>query len=252
MTHNKSGVSGFGSTPVGAADQRDLLFGNSVLPTMDKAVLVLLVTIDLTLILIHIGTGASFEKIPALLNISLDYSIGEFFNYAKWVTIIGILWVVSRRVGNPALLACASLFAVMLADDSLQIHERFGELAVSAGQIGDASWATGQTLAEIAVWGALAGLLLPVILFGLWKSTREQWLPAFRFLGLIALFAVFGGLVDALHQPVEQLPFGVQLVDLIEDGGEMIVASIIVAHAVTLWNETAALARFRNRAERSP
>lgn len=218
--------------------QRALVFENSVFPTMDKAVLVALIFVDLILIALHIGAGAYFDKIPTLLNIAFDNSLGEFFNYAKWATIIVLLWFVSRRTGNPALLACAALFAVMLADDSLQIHERLGEVAVNAEAVGAASWANAQTLGEIAVWAVLAALLLPVMLYGFVKSTRAQWIPALRFLGLICLFVFFGGVIDALHQPVANIPYGPQLADLVEDGGEMIVASMIVAHAVALWHAT--------------
>ncbi|MBL4767572.1 MAG: hypothetical protein JKY94_07630 [Rhodobacteraceae bacterium] len=218
--------------------QHLLVLENSWFPTMNKTVLVALIFVDLILIALHIGAGAYFDKIPTLLNIAFDYSLGEFFGYAKWAAIIVLLWIVSRRTGNPALLACAALFAVMLADDSLRIHEQLGEVAVNAEVVGTASWANRQSLGEIAVWAALALLLFPVVLFGFVKSTRQQWVPALRFLGLICLFVVFGGVIDALHQPVANLPFGPQLADLVEDGGEMIVGSLIVAHAVALWHAT--------------
>jgi hypothetical protein len=221
------------------ADHRSNLFEHSWIPTMDKTVLVSLVAIDLLLVAVHIIAGATMDKIPVLLNIAFDYSLGEYFGYAKWAVIIAILCIVSRRAGNPALLACAGLFTIMLADDSLQIHEKLGEMAVNTDWTSGTSWANGQTIGELAVWAALAGLLLPVVLFGFLKTKRMHWVPAFRFLGLIALFAVFGGLIDALHQPVAGLPFGPQLADLLEDGGEMIVASMIVAHAVALRHATA-------------
>lgn len=233
MAHPKADVS-----DIQQISQRPLVFENSWFPTMDKTVLLALVFGDLILIALHIGAGAYFDKIPTLLNIAFDHSLGEFFTYAKWAAIIVLLWIVSRRTGNPALLACAALFAVMLADDSLQIHERLGEVAVNAEAVGEASWANRQTLGEIAVWAVLGMLLFPVVLFGFVKSTRAQWGPALRFLGLICLFVLFGGVIDALHQPVAHLPFGPQLADLIEDGGEMIVASMIVAHAVALWHAT--------------
>lgn len=236
MTQKNLSATDAGPTRMGAGSHRSLLFENSWFPTMDRRVLVALLTIDLILIALHIAAGAVFDEIPLLLNIAFDNSLGEIVGYAKWTAIIVILWLVSRRDGSPALLACAALFAMMLADDSLQIHERLGQVAANAERISATSWATGQTLGEIAVWIALALLLLPVILFGFAKSTRAQWRPALRFLGLVALFAVFGGLVDALHQPVSNLPFGPQLADLVEDGGEMVVASMIVAHAVALWN----------------
>lgn len=226
------------SSDTNPTSQRVLVCENSWFPTMDKTVLVALVFVDLILIAMHIGAGAYYDKIPALLNIAFDHSLGEIFTYAKWATIIVLLWFVSRRTGNPALLACAALFAVMLADDSLQIHERLGEVAVNAEAVGEASWANRQTLGEIAVWAVLAALLVPVMLIGFVKSTRAQWIPALRFLGLICLFVLFGGVIDSLHQPVANLPYGPQLADLVEDGGEMIVASLIVAHAVALWHAT--------------
>jgi len=235
MTQNRTEAPETGPIAMSPVGQSSLFFENSLFPTLDKAVLLGLITLDMVLIILHIGAGATFEQIPVLLNIAFDYSLGEFFGYAKWLAIIVMLLIVGRRTDNPALLACAVIFAVMLADDSLQIHEMLGELAVNADRVGDTGWATGQTVGEVAVWIVMAGLLLPVIVIGFLRSKRAHWPSAMRFLGLIGLFAVFGGLVDALHQPVAQLPFGPQLADLVEDGGEMIVASLIVAHAVALW-----------------
>ena len=238
MAQNRTDVPGAGRIAAGPANPRSLLFEDSLLPTLNTAVLLGLLTLDMVLIILHIAAGATFEQIPVLLNIAFDYSLGEFFGYAKWLAIIVMLLIVSRRTANPALLACAAIFAMMLADDSLQIHETLGKVAVNADRVGGTSWATGQTIGEIAVWIVMIGLLLPVIVLGLLKSTRAQWPAAFRFLGLIALFAVFGGLIDALHMPVQNLPFGPQLADLLEDGGEMVVASVIVAHAAVLLRAT--------------
>lgn len=218
--------------------QRAIIFEDSFFPTLNRPAFVSLVFLDLVLIALHILTGAIYDKIPIRLNIALDYSIAEFFGYAKWSVIIVLLWLTSRRTRNPALLSCAVLFIVMLADDSLQIHESIGEAAVKANAVGEVGWAQAQTLAELAVWAGLAALLIPLVLLGFVKSSRIQWVPALRFLGLIALFAVFGGIIDALHKHIADLLLGPQLTDLVEDGGEMIVASIIVAHAMWLSNNT--------------
>lgn len=234
----KYGANAASTLPSEDASQRATLFQNSFFPTLNGPTLVALAILDLVLIALHIVTGAIYDKIPVQLNIALDFSIAEFVGYAKWLVIIVLLWLISRRTRNPALLSCAVLFIVMVADDSLQLHERIGEAAVKANAVGGVGWAQAQTLAELAVWAGMAALLIPIVLLGFVKSSRVQWVPAARFLGLIAMFAVFGVVIDALHKPVADLPFGPQLADLVEDGGEMIVASIIVAHAMWLSNDT--------------
>lgn len=228
----------FDTLPSESGGQRATIFQDNFFPTVDRPVLITLVFIDLVLIALHICAGAIFDKIPLRLNIAFDHSIAEFFGYAKWSVIIVLLWLTSRRTRNLALLSCAALFIVMLADDALQIHETFGAAVVRADAVSEVSWAQAQTLAELAVWAGLAVLLMPVVLLGFVKSSRAQWVPALRFIGLIALFAVFGGVIDALHKPIAGIPFGPQLADLVEDGGEMIVSSIIFAHAMWLSNYT--------------
>ncbi|KKM00293.1 hypothetical protein LCGC14_1805880 [marine sediment metagenome] len=76
--------------------------------------------------------------------------------------------------------------------------------------------------------------LLPLLAWGALATPVWSRPIGLRLMALVVLYAFFGGLVDMLHGVFAGLPYGIQIADLIEDGGEMIVASLIVAHAVTL------------------
>ena len=138
MVKSKNYIANASSAPpTEGGSHRTTIFEDSIFPTLHRPALVVLVFLDLVLIALHILTGAIYERIPIRLNIALDYSIAEFFGYAKWSVIIVLLWLTSRRTRNPALLSCAVLFFVMLADDSLQIHETVGKAAVNANAVGE-------------------------------------------------------------------------------------------------------------------
>ena len=206
--------------------------------TVNRPFLIALFALDVLLIAAHTISGALLPKIPPLLNIAFDYSLGEFFNYLKWLGIVVFLVAafLSRKV--TLFLPFALVFLVMFLDDALMLHERGGEFFASSVGLQAFGGLRAQDYGELIVWGGLAALLLPALGVGILRSAPEDRAHAIILFGLIALFAVFGGALDVLHFLVANLPYGIQVFDLMEDGGEMMVASVILAHAATLPRQT--------------
>lgn len=193
-----------------------------------------LLAADLLLIALHIGFGLGMETIPAAFNIARDGSLAELLGYAKWLAIALLLAQAWRRSGIPLLLALACAFLLALADDSLQMHERLG--AWLAAALALPAWADlrPQDLGELAAFAAMGLALLLVLVPAALRTARADWPLALPTLALIAALATVGVGVDFLHNLAAGLPYGAQALDLVEDGGEMMLASAALAHAALL------------------
>ena len=65
---------------------------------------------------------------PVLFDISRDESIGEFFNFLKWAVVIGVMFMAYQARGHAMFLSLSIVFLLILADDSLQLHEYIGSV----------------------------------------------------------------------------------------------------------------------------
>jgi hypothetical protein len=86
-------------------------------------------TADLILIVISIESGlalvfGAIETWPDLFNIGRDWSLGEIFNYLKWLLIIAILFRAYLQDKALLFLMMSLFFCIVLTDDALQLHER--------------------------------------------------------------------------------------------------------------------------------
>ena len=202
-------------------------------PAVSRA-LVALVLVDAALVAAHVWAGLTYERIPLLLNIATDGSLAEIWGYAKWLAAALLFFAAWRRRGNPLLLAAGAGFALILVDDALRLHERTGEALVATGAVPPGLPVTAQDLGELAAFGVL-GLLVAAAFLAAWRRRRpgdaRQALPvagAFVALGAVAV------VLDALHSSIH-LPYPwPQALDLVEDGGEMLIGSFVVSFALAL------------------
>jgi hypothetical protein len=195
---------------------------------------------DLLLIFISavLGIMQNFEKIsnvPDWLNIGQDWSAGEFFNYAKWGAMVGIFAIKYSKKHHLIYLCLAVVFTLILGDDSLQFHERFGLLASKIFQSMPGFLGA---LGEIVFWILLGTFCLTAILF-IWPQTppdvREKiWPLAILFCGVV----FFGVFIDFIHffAPESSLLSGGLL--LLEDGGEMIFISLMASYSYSVFWRT--------------
>lgn len=209
-----------------------------------RTVLFGLLAIDLTFILIH-GLGFVLHrlgltgKIPSIFWIAQDGGLPEDFNYLKWaIIIVALIWVALRdRWWTP--FAWSLVFLLILIDDSLQVHETFGALIARSADLQPGFFLEPSDLGELCVFG-LMGLAV-VALTGLTfvKGPGVQQQLSLTYAAVIIALGFFGVGVDALHQAIVYLVQG-SIADnllphvfaLIEDGGEMVVASVATALTV--------------------
>lgn len=197
-----------------------------------KRLLVLLLSIDALLIGISAAIGVFIvldvmSVWPDFWNIGMDWSAGEIFNYIKWLMISGIFALAFFHQRH-AIFACLSVvFLLILADDSLQLHERSGSLRLIDAN-GDRGLA--QAYSEILFWCCL-GLVCLGLILAAWRSTPAEvrsklWTVLWLFAGVVAS----GVVVDFFHQFTGEKTVVSGVLLLLEDGGEMIFISLMLAN----------------------
>lgn len=182
--------------------------------------------------------------LPWILNIERERSLPSLMNHLKWLAIAAAFAVAWWHGRQPVHAAMALVFLGVLADDALQGHETVNAHLVTALDVADRSAIRAGDLVGVATFAGLGLLACAAIWAGYRRSEGPARRDALVILGLIGLLAVFGVAVDAVHGMIGwtvsgawQGPLGF-LAGLIEDGGEMIVASALVVASVGMMART--------------
>ncbi len=167
-----------------------------------------------------------------LISLEQDQGYPEVYQYIKWLWIILLLIFTSIKRRSLYFSAWVFVFVYLLLDDSLEIHERVGALFEESLSLVPPLGLRLQDIGELALAG-MAGL---VLLFFISLAYRHGP-PTFKkmtidMLLLIFALAFFGVIVDMLHvitYMADQISWKVSaILAVVEDGGEMIVASLIL------------------------
>lgn len=200
-----------------------------------RPLLSLLLLIDITFIAVHLWLW-SRGQLSAQLNVEVDGSIPEMFNYLKWAaSAFACAYTFSHR-REPLFLAWALLFFYFFLDDANQIHELLGGRLVTAFDLGPALALRGQDFGELAVSLAVGTVLLGVMAVVYWKADNSDGSRRFtqRQLPWLAVLIFCGVVVDMLHIQISIFgsPILALILEVIEDGGEMVAASFLTAASV--------------------
>lgn len=198
-----------------------------------KVFLVLALSIDAALALIHAVVMIGWDA-PDMWRIDMDGSYGEAYQYLKYIWLLILLIGYARQTRTWPMLGWALLVVYFLIDDALLIHERVGfwyasqEWAFSLGPI------SAQTIGELSISGIVGLILLAPLVVGYVRGDlRTKWI----FRVLVALFAtllIFAVIVDTLHSFFVSIKPLDRSLGFIEDLGEMVVLTVIVAFAFRL------------------
>lgn len=186
----------------------------------------LFISTDMLLIIAHILFLTTATVYDDNYSILMGRGFGETFQYFKayWVALMfGWLVLVTREASY---LAWAAVFTYFGLDDLLELHEEVGlDLAIRydfpaiLGQRSD-------DLGEWTVFAVAGAVLLTVLAFAYYRGSTSFRERSWSMLRFSALLAFFGIVVDAIHilflETVADDPLGI-----IEDGGEMIVLSVV-------------------------
>jgi len=192
----------------------------------------LLLLADLAFICVHCFYLIGIVSSP-LFSIEKDMAYAEIYQYIKeyWIVVLLLLLAINKR--HIIYLSWSLLFMYLLLDDSLQIHERFGAYLVKHFEFKPMFELRAQDFGELSVTMLFGFLLFTFIGASyLFSDNLEKQISKHLFI-LVVLLAFFGVLVDMLHIAI---PWGKDIWGLIEDGGEMIIMSVIVWYTFGLGN----------------
>jgi len=193
-------------------------------------VLLLLLLADFAFLLAHVIYTMDLLS-NDIYSIDSDGGYAEMFQYIKEYWIVIILFVIAIRRKHIIYFAWSSLFMYFLLDDSLKIHESFGIYLAKYFEFQPLFRLRAQDFGELSV-----SILFGIILFTfigvslLFSDNIAKRISKHLFLLVIAV-AFFGVIIDMLHSII---PWGESLFGFIEDGGEMLVMSIIVWYVFNL------------------
>jgi hypothetical protein len=219
---------GFGALRARAAGLTEgrLLVGTLVAA---RELLVLLLCADLVFILLHAVHSFTPHLPDFYANITYERGAGETAQFLKefWL-VLALGWLaVSVSRGY---VAWALMFGYVLVDDVFMLHERLGSRTAEDFRFpytfGVRPWDLGE-LTFVAAAGCACLVLVALAYRRGGAAFRSRSRPL---LGLVAGLSFFAVAVDLVHGSNDQ--YGQQPMSLVEDGGEMLCMSLILAYAI--------------------
>lgn len=199
-------------------------------------ILVLLLFTDLCFIILHIIHSSSGSLDSLNWSIAKDQGYAEMFQYTKvsWIVITLLLcWIKTRAFFY---FSWMILFLYVLLDDSLEIHEGFGLDVAIYFNFQPAYGLRGVDFGEILVSLVSYSVIFVLLAISYYRSGTEQRRISNNLAFLFAALAFCGLVLDMVDILV--LKFESSLLSLYsqiaEDGGEMVVISIILYYVLSL------------------
>ena len=196
--------------------------------------LFLLLIADFSFILIHVLYMNGLMP-NSLFSIEKDFGYAEVYQYIKEFWIVALLFSIAIKRSQIIYFAWSLLFMYLLFDDSLQIHEILGNDLANYFGFQPMFRLRAQDFGELGVSMFFGFLLFTFIGTSyLFSDSLAKQISKCLFI-LVMSVAFFGVVVDMIHIAI---PWGKGIWGLIEDGGEMLVVSIIVWYVFDLRNDS--------------
>jgi len=199
--------------------------------------LILLLLIDGLFILLHL---LYLEAVlhDDLFRLDWERSYAEFFQYAKMVAVILLLFVLNRRQPAAVHWHWLLLFGYFLLDDAFMIHETVGGMLVTRLNLPGLWGSRPQDLGELLVYAAAGLFFLIILLFTYFRSDQSARRLSHYLLLLMAALLFFGVFLD-LPQYMVSDPALFRWLTILEDGGEHLVLSVTVCFMLAWLSRTA-------------
>jgi hypothetical protein len=163
-----------------------------------------------------------------------DLGFAEFFQYPKMALAALLMIGTSRGTRRRSYLIWAALFLYLLLDDSLRVHERAGRAISGYLEYAPALHLRAQDYGELTVFAAVGVLFATPLLIAWWRGDADLRRDYRDLALLVGCLALVGVVLDLLHVMVQIRALG-GAIGLLEDGGEMIVMSVICWYTYRLF-----------------
>ncbi len=188
---------------------------------------------------------------PGNPRFSLDSNVGfaQLFSSAQTLLLIGLLAQLARQTREILYLAFGAIFLLVLVDDAFAVNQAIGGLVVPALGLVDLPRVKAESLGEMMVYALVALPLLGMVAAACVKGAPEHRAAGIGFLLLLALLAFFATVMDLVHLAFINSFYASQLVlEVIEEGGEMLTQSLALMLALTLLRRPSGMAARFGRA----
>jgi len=200
-----------------------------------------LLIIDLIFIIIHIITCFLYfiGKIENfgdynILVLTQDESFAEIFQYLKYLSVIIMIGYLMNLEKAYAYISWVLLFVFFLLDDSLSLHESMGEVLVNKFNFKPMFGLRAVDFGELTFVAIVGMAILLSFVLAYFKGNLIFKRRTIDLFVLLAFMIFFGIGFDMLHEILgENLKVGF-VIGLIEDGGEMVVMTLIVWYVYQL------------------
>ena len=197
------------------------------------AAAVVLVVADLLLVWLDVLLDRQVLH-DARFSIGWEGGFAERWQHLKAGIISVMLCAVAGRRRSAVVLTWAAVFLFVLADDALQLHERVGNHLGEVLTLPELGSLRANHLGELLYFAAIGIVTISGLLIALRAGDGEDWTLSRTLVLWLALLAVFGVVLDAIHSALRRTALGRPL-ELIEDGGEMIILTLALGHVYAYW-----------------
>lgn len=195
--------------------------------------LLLLLSADLVFIVLHVIIGF-YDPNPALCDISGICAYINVYHLIKLFWIVIVFIYVARITSCPHYASWALMFAFFTVDDALWMHQKIGDLVANTfyKQFPHFQYLDARFF-ELAVLASAGLVLLATVLWSYSRGAFTFKKITIDMLWFISALVFFGLVVDAA-KAIKLGPAIVFGLGFVEDGGELVVDSLILWYVFLL------------------
>ena len=180
------------------------------------------------------GITDSWEELVKF-HITEEGGYPEYYNYTKTMVLVLLLGRLALSTRQWVYLAYTIVYAVILMDDFLTIHETVGGYLRRTLEIKPILNLRNQDIGEVITWTLMGTLIVPLMIYGFARSDRSHVRNGLALLYPFGMLLFCAIVVDQLYNPFHAIFFGSGiLIDMVEDGGEMVAITWTLALAAVL------------------
>lgn len=200
-----------------------------------KTVLLSLLAIDIVFFIIHSLTELNVLPFSRNVYVQTDKGYPEIFQYVKYGIILVVILQLMIKHEQRNFVGWGFLFTLLWLDDMLQFHENAGAMISSMVGFTPKFGLKAEDFGEM-VYAAIAGtFLLTLIGYCYYKGStifrQRNHILLFLF-GCLLFFGIGVDMVHSFFRDVNKLNL---LIAAVEDGGEMLVMSLMVTYFVAIY-----------------
>ncbi len=207
----------------------------TVMKIVSNKFLLLLLLGDFAFMLVDFFYRLRWVSNP-LFSTMMDFGYPEVYQYIKEYWIVALLLMLAIKRSYLVYYAWSLLFIYLLLDDSLQIHEIFGAYLSNYFEFQPMFGLRAQDFGELSVTALFASLLFTFIGISYLSSDNIAKQISKNLFILILLIAFFGIVLDMFHV-IANYWWLETILGMMEDGGEMLIMSIIVGYLFVETNK---------------